>query len=150
MSNEGIEMYKDFLCSEGWDSDNSPSESGYLVEPVPERHSLHSAVATLQGFYGGALPKPPHWRRFLRYSRSDDEKAIDEAEWLLEWVSGEIKKHQQPPGDKCVVVTVGDLWKALSEGLVPAVAVSAVAIGPPFGPSIGQPTFPKRIRSSEV
>jgi hypothetical protein len=41
------------------------------------------------------------------------------------------------------VRTVGDLWKALQEGKTPAVAVSAISLGPPYGPNILQPKFPK-------
>ena len=39
--------------------------------------------------------------------------------------------------------TAGDLWKALHEGRTPAVKVSAVSIGPPYGPNIVRPEFPK-------
>jgi len=41
-----------------------------------------------------------------------------------------------------VVSTAGDLWKALSEGKKPGVAVSSISIGPRPGPNIVQPTFP--------
>jgi len=81
---------------ERWNSDNSPSETGYLVEDVPTGHPLHAAVARLQRHYGGALPKPAlrHWRKFLKLARNDGEDAEDEAEQLLEWVNGEIELHR--------------------------------------------------------
>jgi len=133
---------------EQWNSDNSPSETGYLVEDVPAGHPLHSAVATLQRHYGGALPKPAlrHWRKFLKLARNDDEDAEDEAEGLLEWVNGEIESHradEHPDGNHAEIRTAGDLWKALDEGKTPAVVVSAISLGPPFGPNIAQPKFPK-------
>jgi len=92
---------------ERWNSDNSPSETGYLVEDVPTGHPLHSAVATLQRHYGGALPKPAlgHWRNFLKLARNDDEDAEDEADSLLEWVNAEIESHRAGALPQAVEVT---------------------------------------------
>ena len=42
-----------------------------------------------------------------------------------------------------IVATAGDLWKTLDEGKEPAVAVSSISIGPPYGPNILQPKFPQ-------
>jgi len=42
-----------------------------------------------------------------------------------------------------VVATAGDLWKTLHEGKKPAVACSAISIGPPYGQNLIQPTFPQ-------
>jgi putative hemolysin len=133
---------------ENWNCSNSPSETGYVVEDVPVGHPVHAAVVALQPFYGGALPKPAlgYWRAFLRLARSDDEAAEDEAERLLEWVNGEIESHradEHPDGNHAEIRTVGDLWKALDEGKTPAVVVSAISLGPPFGPNTAQPKFPK-------
>ena len=52
---------------ERWNTENSPSESGSMVEDVLSGHPLHEAVVVLQTLYGGHLPKPAlrHWRRFL-------------------------------------------------------------------------------------
>ncbi len=82
--------------------DNSPSETGYLVEDVQPGHPLHSAVAALQAFYDGTLPRPAvgYWRKFVRCSRNDDEDAEDWAEELLDWVQAEIKKARKRPRRK--------------------------------------------------
>ena len=46
-------------------------------------------------------------------------------------------------GNYVEIRTAGDLWKALDEGKRPAVAVSAISLGPSVGPNIAQPKFPK-------
>jgi hypothetical protein len=78
---------------EKWNTDNSPSESGVIVEDVPSGHPLHAAVVALEHFYGGRLPRPAlrYWRRFLKLARNDDEAAEDDAEELRAWVTDEIE-----------------------------------------------------------
>ncbi|MFV1964322.1 MAG: toll/interleukin-1 receptor domain-containing protein [Pirellulaceae bacterium] len=89
---EALKTAKDEL--EQWNGLNSPSESGYFVEPVSEGHPAHTAVAALQAFYGGALPRPAidHWRRFLRHSRNDEEDAEGEAARLVQWIDEELAR----------------------------------------------------------
>jgi hypothetical protein len=127
-----------------WNSLNSPSESGYEVEHVQDGHALQSAIATLQFFYGGSLPREAagHWRKFLRFARDDNEEAEGERDWLANWVKEEIKV-RDIANSTVVVATAGDLWKAFTEGRTPAVTVSAISLGPPFGVNIAQPRFPK-------
>lgn len=77
-----------------WNTLNSPSESGYLVEDVPKGHPLHSAVVALEKqFDSGSLPKPAlrYWRNFLKLARIDDEKAEDEADKLIAWVKVQLQ-----------------------------------------------------------
>ena len=84
-----------------WDR-KSPSETGHLVENIPAGHPLHSAVATLEKFYGGVLPRPAikYWRRLLRFARNEDEKAADEADELLDWVTAKIRGFTAKPPDE--------------------------------------------------
>jgi hypothetical protein len=79
---------------EDWNRYNCPSVTGYVVENVPEGHPLHVAVSVLQEFYGGVLPRPAIqlWRNFLTLARSGDERALDEADRLLDWLDSEIAK----------------------------------------------------------
>jgi len=82
-----------------WNSLNSPSESGYLVERVPKGHRLQVAMESLQVFFGGMLPRPAvgHWRKFLELTRADDKAAESEAEWLITWLDGELGKLRAAP-----------------------------------------------------
>ena len=76
-----------------WNSLNSPSVSGYIVEAVQDGHPLHVAVSRLQRYYGGSLPRPAitRWRKFLRFTRDDDGSAEDES---LRWTpkTGQVDK----------------------------------------------------------
>lgn len=134
---------------EQWNRSHSPSETQSMVEVVSEGHPLKLAVSALQRFYGGVLPHPAfgQWKKFLRLTREGDEDAHEEVMPLLDWLQSELDGLQRRPKSKgqniVEVQTVGDFWKALCEGMQPAVAVSAVSIRPGQGISIAQPTFPQ-------
>lgn len=122
---------------EEWNCSNSPSESGVLVENVPAGHPLHVAVTQLQWHYEGrTLPRPAitYWRSFLRYARSDNQTADDMADRLLEWVKREevrVTCEMQKGNTETVVVeTIGDLWKAWSEGCAVGYTVSSISMRP--------------------
>lgn len=99
---------------ERWNSDNSPSVTGYVVEAVPEGHPLHSAIARLQQHYGGALPEPAirHWRKFLKLVRDEDEGAEKKRRRLLKWIDREIELHsfgEEPDGNHSEIPTASKL-----------------------------------------
>jgi hypothetical protein len=89
-----------------WNTGNCPSESGFMVEQVPNGHPLHAAVVTLQQIHDlgqihdGELPKPAliHWREFLRHVRRDENKESEaEAKKLLKWVKKQLKASTKNP-----------------------------------------------------
>lgn len=111
-----------------WNSLNSPSESGFLVERVPKGHPLLDAVAALQVFYGGILPRPAagHWRTFLERTRADDEEAEAESDWLVRWIDAEAGKLET--GAKFTASQEADAETKLSENVLWPSAACAVAM----------------------
>jgi hypothetical protein len=69
------------------------------------------------------LPRPAvgHWRTFLEQTRAGDEGAETEAEWLTQWINGEIRKLSA--ATRSPVSLEGDQeTKVLEDNLWPAVA----------------------------
>jgi hypothetical protein len=87
-----------------------PSVTGFMAEPTHKGTRLHAAVARLEEFYGGRLPRRNghvpslncavevrggairFWKLLRELSDADDEEAYNAAEDLLDWAEPEIAR----------------------------------------------------------
>jgi hypothetical protein len=87
-----------------WNTTDSASATGHVLEEIKPGHPLHAAIDRLQQFYEGALPRPAigYWRKLLRLTGDGgDDAAEDEAEELAiqlgDWLDAQIEEFQQSP-----------------------------------------------------